>query len=276
MSIAVILNTHENSPVFFDTLESILYYLTEDVLVVVDGLAWSKFENLEIPVRKLSGFSHGKPSAPYRNVALGLLRAWETWGESKKWYCYLEYDCLVGSSEIKNHLSQAEELGFWLLGNDLREEDKKLPFIESLLKETIAIKYFLGCCLFFNCQFLKKLAENNFFEKFLSFSNFQDMPIDLIDQSGKKHMVYDLSEFLYPSLAVHYGGKIQELACWRESEWTGNSVFYPMRFQPELNLNDPYMFSCVMHPLKDFANPLRHYHRGKRHGLSAISCQIRS
>lgn len=269
MSIAAIINTHENSPVFQDTLDSVIHYLTSDVLVVADGFSWGQFEKLEIPAHKISGFPHGKSSAPFRNVALGLSKAWETWGDSKKWYCYLEYDCLVGSSLIKEHLKKAEELDLWLIGNDLRQENKKLPFIEKFLNSPVSLNYFLGCCLFFNSNFLKTLSQNDFFEKFLSFTNFHNENIDLVDDKGKSHMVYDVSEFLYPTLAVHYGGKINELACWNEStsNWRGNFEFYTMRFRPDLSLNDPYMNSCIMHPLKKFENPVRQYHRGKRHGL---------
>lgn len=271
MSIAVVLNTHECSEVFRDTLESILTYLSNDVLVLVDGASWSKFENVEMPVLKLSGFHHGKPSDPYRNIALGLSRAWETWGSSKKWYCYIEYDCLVGSSEIKTHLEKAEELGYWLLGNDFRIENMRIPYIEGILKSPPNKFYcrLLGCCLFFNHKFMKILADNQFFENFLNYTNFHQEGINLVDELGKKHLIYDLSEFLYPTLAVHYGGEVKELACWKEmnNTWVGNYQFYPMRFRPDLSLQDPISNACVMHPIKEFENPVRQYHRGKRHGI---------
>lgn len=267
MSIAVILNTHENSHVLHDTLDSVSHYLTKDVLVVVDGLAWDQFKNAEIPALKMSGFPHGKNFAPFRNVALGLFKSWQTWGESKQWYCYLEYDCVVGSGEVIKHLQKADEFGFWLLGNDLRQQQREIPFLEKFINSKIKTSYLLGSCLFFSSKFMRALSDDNFFERFLSFSNFYDRDIYLIEDNQKE--IIDISEFLYPTLANYYGGEIRELACWKEesSTWTTeNSEFYPMRFKPDITLNDPYMQACILHPLKSFDNPVRQYHRGKRHG----------
>lgn len=272
MKIATIIHAHENSPVFKDTLDSILHYWTEDVIVVVDGKGWKQFSDDEIPALKLEGFYHGKGTMPFRNVALGLMKAWETWGSSVDWYCFLEYDCLVGSREVFNHLEEADKIGYWIVGNDHRTEDKKLPFLESVMKREFDVHYLLGCCMFYSLKFMERLASDDFFERFLKFTNFHTESINLIDSAGKPHMVYTLDEFMYPTLAVGYGGKIGEFACWREKEglWTGNYEFYPMRFRPDL-AEHPYPNACVMHPLKDYENPVRRYHRdirildGQRH-----------
>lgn len=260
--IAVVLNAHENSPVFKDTLESVRHYWTDQVMVVVDGKNWSQFRDDDIPALKLDGFTHGKESAPYRNVCLGLMKAWESWGQSADWYVYMEYDCLVGSSETKEHLRMADEMGCWLLGNDHRQEKRKMPFMERFEGSELNLNYLLGCCMFFSRKFMKELADRNFFERFLKFTNFNNN-ISLLDARGKNHMVYDLSEFLYPTLAVKYGGKVQEIACWLWNGWRGNYSHYPMRFRPDLT-ESPYEQACVMHPLKDFDNPVRAYHRQRR------------
>lgn len=260
--IAVVLNAHENSPVFNDTLDSIRHHWTNDVLVVVDGKGWNQFENIEIPALKLEGFVHGKDSSPYRNMCLGLMKAWDSWGETASWYAYVEYDCLVGSKRTLEHLNAADEAGLWLVGNDLRQDSRKIPFINKLEGSEMKIYYLLGCCLFFNRKFMKKMAEMNFFERFLTFTNFHE-DIMLVDESGKNHPAYDLSEFLYPSLAVKYGGKLGEMACWLGSSWRGHYNHYPMRFRPDL-MEEPFKEACVMHPLKDFNNPVRSYHRNLR------------
>lgn len=263
MKIAVVLGAHENSPVYKDTLESIRHYLTNEILVVVDGINWKQFAD-ENSVLKLEGFLHGKPSAPYRNVALGLMKAWDTWGESADWYCYIEYDCLVGSSEIKNHLRLAAEQGFWMLGNDHRNPGGSIPFLESFLKEKAELHYFLGCCVFFHTKYLRALAQDDFFNKFLNFTNFRTEAITVVDDLSRPQMVYDLSEFMYPTLAVKYGGKVAELACWKDPSWVGNYEQYPMRFRPEITTEDHYMAACVMHPVKDIENPVRIFHRKLR------------
>jgi hypothetical protein len=265
MNLAVVLNTHENSPVFKDTLESVRHHWTDNVLVVVDGKNWDQFRDEEIPAVKLEGFVHGKESAPYRNVCLGLMKAWDFWGEEAEWYSYMEYDCLVGSAETKNHLKMAGDMGYWILGNDHRQENRKMPFLERLEGCELNIHYLLGCCLFFSRDFMRTLAERDFFERFLKFTNFNDN-VSLVDEKARNHAVYDLSEFLYPTLAVSYGGKIGELACWIWDGWRGKYDHYPMRFRPDL-VESPFEQACVMHPMKEFENPVRTHHRHKRSGL---------
>lgn len=262
MNIATVVGAHENSDVFRDTIDSVRHYWGSNILVIVDGLSKDNFE--EVPARVLSGFSHGKGSMPFRNVALGLMKAWEAWGKSVDWYCYLEYDCLVGSSEVFEHLEEASKLGYWIVGNDLRIEDKRLPFLEGVMKKKFDVQYLLGCCMFYNSIFMESLAKDDFFEKFLNFTNFRTETINLIDSNGKPHLVYTLDEFMYPTLAIGYGGKVGEFACWKDSFWVGNYEYYPMRFRPELGVEDPCEKACVMHPLKEFNNPIRIYHRMKR------------
>ena len=263
MRIATVVGAHENSDVFRDTVDSVGYYWGGDILAVVDGLSKDSFES--VPARILTGFPHGKGSMPFRNVALGLMNAWECWGDSVDWYCYLEYDCLVGSNEVFKHLEEASRLGYWICGNDLRLEPKSLPFLEDAMKRRfVEVRYLLGCCMFYSSVFMRALAEDNFFEKFLKFTNFRSETINLIDSAGKPHLVYTLDEFMYPTLAVGYGGKVGEFACWKDSGWSGNYEYYPMRFRPELGPEDPCWRACVMHPLKEFDNPVRAYHRAKR------------
>lgn len=262
MELAVVLNAHENSPVFKDTLESVRHYWTDNVLVVVDGKNWVQFRDDPTPAMKLEGFHHDKDSSPYRNMCLGLLKAWEIWGGGAEWYAYMEYDCLVGSSGTLDHLRKADEMGFWILGNDYREDARSIPFLNQFEGSDLRLKYLLGCCLFFSNEFMKHLAERDFFHRFLNFTNFHDR-IFMEDSSGKNHDVYDLSEFMYPTLAVHYGGKVGELACWANTGWRGNHESYPMRFRPDLS-EEPFERACVLHPLKHYENPVRSYHRLKR------------
>lgn len=269
MKIATILNTHQNSDVFKDTLESVTEYLSKDVMVLVDGHYWDQFENDQsINAFKLCGFRHNEAKAPFRNVALGLSKAWETWGKTVDWYCYMEYDCLVASSLVLEHLETAKKEGYWCLGNDIRvKTNKRIPIVDVMTHGNVDdLYYFLGCCLFLNSDFIEKLSENNFFERFLNFTNFYLEEISLVDQNGKKEMVYDLSEFLYPTLAVHYGGQVRELAGWSniDNSWHGNANFYPMRFKPDLTFSDPVQDACILHPLKNFDDPIRQYYRNQR------------
>jgi len=269
MKVATILSAHENSEVYRDTLESVRRYISEDIVVLVDGFGWNQFQ--EEKVDKIRGFKHGKHCAPVRNMALGLMEAWNRWGDSVSWYSYMEYDCLVGSSETKSHLAMAEERGYWLLGNDLREIRGSMPELERLCGfSNIRLYSFLGCCLFFSSKFVSELNKN-FFNKFLNYTNFFPCEFKVLNsnkaRSGSKMLpVYDSSEFIYPSLAVRYGGAIEQLAVWDQflGSWGGNYRHYPMRFNPELSGSDPFQEACVMHPIKEANNPIRAYHRSLR------------
>lgn len=265
MNIAVVLNVHENSPVVFDTLESILKYATQKVLVIVDGAGWDQLASVPMPAYKLEGFYHACNRAPYRNVALGLKKAWELWSNEVDWICYAEYDCLFGSGEFKRYLEAANRSDIWCLGNDFRVSNIKFPLIEAMLKEKIKYTgYLLGCCVFYHRNFFKKLAEVNFFERFLYLTNeFSQGFFPGYEEQGG----YDLSEHLYPTLAAHYGGKIAQLANWSErtNKWSGYYDKFLCRFRPDLIENfDNYKGASILHPLKDYSNPIREYHREKR------------
>lgn len=263
MKVAVVLSAHENSPVYRDTLESVRTYLSKDVAVLLDGFSWGQFASED--VEKIEGFRHGKASAPVRNMALGMMGAWERWGESSDWYCYMEYDCLVGSGEIRDHLRMADERGYWMLGNDLRRVERSMSMLDRLAGSRVPLYYLLGCCLFFSRNFMKVLSDKNIFGRLLEQTNFFPSDFMAADSAGKTLPVHDASEFIYPSLAVHYGGRIEQFACWNsEGSWSGNFHHYPMRFRPDLSDGDPFLQACVMHPLKDFDNPIRAHHRSVR------------
>ena len=252
MSLAVVIGAHENSEVLNDTIQSVRRYLTEDVLVVVDGFGFGSFPSGEGIVR---GFPHGRISAPFRNVALGLKTVRERF--KADWYCYMEYDCLVGGG-IEEHLKSAEEKNWLIFGNDYRRSSLKIPFLNNFAKEELNLHYLLGCCMFFNSYFMEMLERDDFFERFLTYTNFYNHSVRFTD--GME--VYDVSEFLYPSFAVRYGGVVGQLAVWADG-WKGNTLF-PMRFRPDLTIKDPYENSCIMHPVKTFGSPLREFHRRKR------------
>lgn len=261
--IAVVLNAHENSPVFRDTLDSVLHHWTDRVLVVADAKGWPQFESSEVPAMTLEGFHHGKASAPFRNVCLGLMKAWEQWGCDADWYCYMEYDCLVGSADIKARLDAARKSGVWILGNDHRMDARSIPFLERFEGAALELHYLLGCCVFLGAEFMGKLHELGFFSRFLNHTNFYlDAPF-LVAPYGKREEVYDISEFLYPTLCARYGGKISELACWCDGFWRGDGERYPMRFRPDLN-EGLFNGACVMHPIKSVESPIRDFHRRTR------------
>lgn len=262
MDIAVVLNTHENSPVFRDTLESVRHHWTNDILVLVDGVAWDQFKNVDLGVPCLEGFRHGMSRMHHRNSCLGLMKAWERWGASKGWYCYLDYDCLVGSGSLEEDLRVADREGVWIAGNDHRQGGESIPFLDHFQRQSCAIHYLISCCLFMSRDFMSALHGDDFFDRFLTHTNFFTGEMRLHKPDGKQETVYSLEEFLYPSLAALYGGRVGELACWEGSGWRGLGWRYPMRFRPDLEEGN-YEDACVMHPIKTIGE-IREYHRKKR------------
>jgi hypothetical protein len=261
MKIATVLNIHNNSEVVHDTLDSIRKYMTEDILVIVDGAHWSKLENVELPTYKLEGFRHDCPKSPYRNVTLGLKELSRLFPDAD-WYCYMEYDVLIASEGFKHTLQRAEDMGIWCLGNDYVVGEYKFPLLEQMLKAQLGPShYLLGCCVFHHKNFIKKLIEINFFERFLYLTNSFSAGFfpDYDAQGG-----YDLGEHLYPTLAVHFGGKVANFAKWSraQAKWYGNYHQFPMRWVPELDPeSDNFPEAFILHPLKTYDHPIREYHR---------------
>jgi hypothetical protein len=260
MKITAILSTHGLPEITMDTLDSIRHYMTDEVLLLVDGVGWDKFENLEVPAYKLKGFNHGWYKSPYRNIVLGLYAASQF---KSDWYCYIEYDCLVGSSAFKKDLEEAEKAGDWLVGCDLRRNQTvDLSFLELIVGEKFEEKiYFLGACLFYHRKFIEKAIEKRFFEKFLQYTN--DFRRDFFPNFGE----WDLTEFALPTVVKHYGGGVKELSAYNQklAVWGGNYRRYPIRFRPELPYEKDYFLQAsIMHPIKDVGHPIRKYHKTKR------------
>ena len=253
MNLSLLLNVHENSPVVNDTIESILNYATKDILMLVDGVAWSQFESASYPVKTMCGFRHGCPKSPYRNMALGLKMLVETYPESD-WFCYFEYDGLFASERFKESLVAADNMNVWMLGCDGHIDDKEMPLVESMVGEKFKSYYYLlGCCLFFNRNFMQKLVEMQFFDRFLNLTNhFSEgyMP----GYSG-----YDLSEHMYPSLCRHLGGNIGVFSSYDEhGMWHGSYRNFPVRWKPQINPETEYFpESSIIHPLKEYDHPIR-------------------
>jgi hypothetical protein len=261
MKIATIINVHDDPKLVLDTLDSVLHYMTDDVLILVDG-ASTVFDNVDLPVHKMIGFKHGVKKAPYRNVALGLKTIREMYPHHD-WYCYLEYDCLVTSIRFKYNLKMADDRGIWMLGSDGRVDDKQIPLVEAMLgKQFNSSYYLLGACQFFSKWYMEKLEQFNFFNRFLSATN------DCAAGIMPGYCGYDVSEHLYPSLCREFGGNIGVLSSWDaiNEKWHGGYKVFPIRWQPDLNIDtDIYEETSICHPIKDYSHPIRKHQRSLRY-----------
>lgn len=284
MEITAIVHTHGNPELTWDTVDSVKHYMTDQVVVLVDEAGWNQFDLKTAPANMLKGFYHGYFKAPYRNIIMGLLAAAQNWPNSE-WYAYLEFDSLIGSSAFKTDLELATKQNVWLIGNDYRDKQTvRFPLVEMMLKTKFEeIVYLLGAVLFYHKNFIKKCMEENFFEKFLYYTNdfkngffpgYEQAIISPSVQNGYVHRsmsrrepsAWDLIEHMMPTLAKHWGGEVQQFAKWNQSGvWAGNYRRYPIRWQPELFLVDhEYLQASIMHPLKSFSHPIREFHRNKR------------
>ncbi len=262
MKITAILNTHGVPEITLDTVDSIRYYMTDNILVVVDGVAYDKFTGVNLPAYKLKGFNHNWYKSPYRNIVLGLYTAATNWPDSD-WYCYIEYDCLVGSPLFKKDLEEAEKDGVWCLGSDYRDKQTvDLSLLEKIVQGKFEeVVYLLGACIFYHKNFIKVALEKEFFQRFLFYTNpFQKGFFPLYD-------AWDLTEHALPTIVNHFGGKIRQFSSYNQNTgmWAGNFRKYPIRFRPELTYEEQHFLQAsIMHPLKSVDHPIRKYHRAKR------------
>lgn len=270
MKIATLINTHKTD-ILLDTYESIKSYVSDDILIIVDGYDWEDWgKNLSSDLNVKEGYVHNYPKSPYRNYTLGLQELYKQYPTSD-WYCYCESDVLFVSESFKYHLKNSPET--WMLGNDLRFSNKiKFPYLNKIIGEEIKeTSYFLGCCLFFNKKFIKKLVEIDFFNKFLDATKeFKTGHFPDCDEQ----QVYDIGENLYPTLAHHYGGELKQLAVWNQAfnHWAGqNFREFPMRWKPEITWDDNFREASILHPVKTNLD-LRWFHKVKRKRKNVLKC----
>lgn len=244
MKIATVLHCHRDTEVVLDTLESIQTFVGPDVLVLIDGAKWDDWgKHLCVPAYKLQGFHHNHYPSPYRNVILGQMKLAELVPDAD-WYLHTEYDALFVSDVFKEDLAVAYDENVWCMGNSLREEHYRLPPIEKALKRTFReSRYFLGCVQFFHAEFMQLLKDINFFDAVLTVSNYF---------RGKfpGFTGFDVGEHIFPTVAHSYGGKLREFATWEEDLVRGNHRRYPIRYYPEITLEENFPEAAIFHPTK--------------------------
>lgn len=272
MKIAVILNAHGNTELVADTVDSIRMWVTDRILLLVDGASWNTWgRDAQLPVHKVQGLWHNCPRSPYRNITLALYNALMAWDDID-WFCYTEYDVLFGSEAFKDHLAEASKSKIYCLGNDYRTDNMKFPFLEHIVKSELHLShYLLGCCVFHKAEYLHKLNDIGFFQDLLHRTNgFSDGYFPQYEEQGG----YDFGEHLYPTLAVHLGGEIRQFAKWsRELEqWSGDYEKFPMRWQPEIDpQTENFWGASIIHPLKTLDHPIRVGHRSRRQQARSFS-----
>lgn len=256
MKIAATMNVHAYPKLVTDTLESIKLWMTDRIHITVDAAGWDYFSDFDFDgIKPQIGVYHNFWKSPHRNVCLALKRVYEAW-PNMQWYCYIEYDCLVTSNFFIEDLNSAWKRGVWILANDHRTANVALP--PEMLKITnipvTPIHTVLGCCVFYRCDFLKRLHQERFFDRFIDLTEPFDPGVfpDFHDHA--------FEETLFPSLAVHYGGKVEELAAWK-GRWRGRAERFPMRCPNAITAGEISPAASIIHPLKSYDDPIRDHFR---------------
>jgi len=245
MKIAASLNTFKNNEVLLDTLDSIRMWMTDDVIVHTDKVAEDQFADFtEAPVE--IGYYHNFPRGPYRNVGLSLLRLYDRWPHHD-WYCHIEWDCLVLSSDFK--LDLEKKSAAFCLGFDRREYGCHIPELNRIVGQPVNHgRYLIGCCIFFKRRFVQMLAEG-LLQKILQETE------EYEEGRFPGYMGFSFEEDLYPTLAAHFGGIVESLGHWGR---------YAVRWTPDVTPSDLPPGTLIAHPIKDYNSPVREHHRRLR------------
>lgn len=263
MKLATTILAHHDLPLVKDTIESVKLWMTNDILLVVDKAGWHHFENQDLPCPTIQGFYHNHYRSPYRNFILSLSKLQELYS-SADWYICLEYDSLIVSSSFKKDLAELHKKKVWVTGCDIRTYNFSFPLLEKIvdhgnIKES---KYVFGCCHFYHSDFILKLKQINFFDRFLEMT-------DGMKPEFPGYPRHSFTEELLPTVANHFGGKIYELSCWKEREksWRG-SLLYFMRFKPEISIEEVPPSASILHPIKSIHHPIRQYYKNQRNKIN--------
>lgn len=262
MKIAVFMVACHEAEVLLDTIESIRTFITEDIVVVIDEIAWPRYAKLKVPFKLEKGFFHNTNKAPYKNMCLSLMKAKEYYPDAD-WYWYLEPDVLIVNENYKSEIERFNHC--WLIGCDHRHDNKCNL---SLLSEVTGIPALnidhtvLGCCQILKNEFVQKLSKLDFFNKFLE--------VTKEFQGGyfPGYTYYAFEETLFATLAVWMGKHVASLSSYEPlssvQRGRGDYKKYVIRFGVDLSPRDIYPCTSIIHPIKRFNDPIRNYFRDAR------------
>lgn len=245
MKIASILNVHDHMDLVLDTLDSIQTWMTEDVLVIVDGKNWNKFENdlgKFKPNQVFRGFDHGHYASPYRNIALALKTLYKSYPEHT-WYCYCEYDVIFLNDKFKQDL-EISDAG--VIANDIRwkKTDVSKHFQEVVGSSPSIGCTMLGCCVFYSHACVKQFVDSGVLDRLI------DSTADVKRGKFDGYLGYAFEEFFFPTVASMMGSKVEESGRWHDRRgWTNRK--YLMRFKPNIEIDEIDNTSSILHPCKN-------------------------
>jgi len=264
VKLSIVLHAHKDAEIVQDTIDSYEKYGTENILVAVDGVSpeWaSKISKPHFIGFRNQTYLLGKSHSSYRNFTLGMMKLFKQFPDCD-WYCSSEYDVIFGSDAFKKELNTVPKQT-WCVGFNFKRTKMNLPLFEAITKKPMPIQnYLIGCCMFFKREFIEKMYNENVFHNILNYTNgFDHGSFPGYSEQGG----YDFTECLFPTLVGYMGGGIRNLSDWNSKHklWRGNHVTYPVRW-PELVTIQEGKEASILHPCKNYDDPIRIYHREKR------------
>lgn len=245
MDIAALINTHADPEMTADTAHSVQTWMTNKILVLVDGAGWHHFgtRNFAYPLHK--GLYHGRSKSPYRNILIGLAELYKRHPNSQ-WYCYLESDVLIANNQFKTDLLRGKYIG----GIEYRGGGSmEIPVLNQAIGQSVKENHhLLGAIMFMSKKFVDRMMADDVPNKLLRATetfNSGDVP---------EFHGYAFEEELFPSLAHHYSpGSVFQLGDWNK---------YNVRWQPDITPQETTPSASIFHPLKTYNHPVRvHYRR---------------
>lgn len=242
MEIASALYTHNDDELCLDTLDSIKMWMTEKVMVVVDEANAHNYKGKIKDTIVKKGLHHGSSRSTHKNMSFSIEQLYYEW-QDVEWYCFMEPDVLILDGGFKKDLQ-----GGWIRGTNHRHgPDWELPLLDKIVGRNVPIScYFLGCIMFLHNQFVKKLVEVNFFKRLMEFTKHYESHV-FPDFNG-----YSFQEEMFPSIANAFMEN-------SDVPLVGHRYFcrWPVEVQPD---ELPPGVSIV-HPIKDYNNPIRNHAR---------------
>ena len=201
------------------------------------------------------GVFHGVGRSPYKNCALGLLKARSLWPKAA-WYCYLEFDVVLFTDGFKADLAKLADIDdLCLVGTDVVPLDGNDHWIvkEILNDRRVSSYRTLGAVMCFSnycmkcwesVNFLKLLLEKTHLYHADYFPNFRS---------------YAVEEVVFPSAAAAFG-RILDIQ-------KSNPPKYPVRFSPPVNEREIMSNTTMAHPCKFLDSPVRKISKIIRNGF---------
>ena len=264
MEIATILNVHNNPELTRDTIDSVRAWCTRKIVLVIDKAGWENYEGFTHPdTVVVCGVYHGVSRSPYKNIAIGLMKAYELWPRVS-WYNYIEYDFLYLNDHFKNSLKAGRNYSLIGINYETHHHVNNHWMTKDAFRGTgysgpeLVCRKMLGALMYFSNKCMKGLADIDYFNYILehtktfkgdAFPHFTD---------------YAVEEILYTTAATAFG----ELIDIRELDPTQH---FAVRWGDAIEPNEIKPHTTAVHPSKSLDCPIRqHYARSRKFFLPGV------